>query len=184
MNQQQGQKPSPLAGNSMKQRLFIVGIGLAGLIILLIVGYALLFGSQKSTSDILAPVAASQADIIDITEIGAKEARDAATVNATSSTSLVVTSHYAKTSARLGEDAKKIIEPYKNTEYQKVLDDAVTSGTFDKTYQALLANRLDLYRQTIVSAYADSKSKEIKKELEAFNSQVGLLLGESNTPQE
>jgi hypothetical protein len=183
MRQDQRPKNNIFNSNSTKQRLIIVVIGALILIGALLIMYMLLFGSQKDSKEILLPVAASQEDIIDITEIGTKELRDASLLNATASTYVVIASQNAKTTSRIGEDASKLVEPLKNDEYQKVLDEAKASGTFDQAFKTLLSNRLDLYRQTIVTAYSESSSKEIKKELESFNSQVGLLLGEPTTPQ-
>jgi len=183
MNQGQKPKISFINNNSTKQRILLVVIGGLLLIAVLFFAYLLIFGSQKDQKEILLPVAAAQADIIDITEVGTKELRDTALLNNTPSTYVVVSSQNAKTLSRIGENAAKLVEPLKNDEYQKVLDEAKASGTFDQAYKTLLSNRLDLYRQTIVLAYSESNSKEVKKELESFNSQVGLLLGEPTTPQ-
>lgn len=170
-------------GGGKKQRIIFVAIGAVLLIILGVVVFSILNAGNKSTSELLAPVAAAQSDIIDITDIGAKDARDTALINKTASVSLVVTTQNNSVNSYLGKDAKKITAPYQNSEYKKELEDAKNSGSFDKEYTAILSNRLDMYRQELVTAYNKAPTTKLKKELESYYSQIGVLIGEPTTPQ-
>jgi hypothetical protein len=181
--QQSAKQKKPLGGGNSKQRIIIAVAGAAVLLILGFVFFSLVVGGGKNTTELLAPVSAAQSDIIEITEIGAKEARDTALINQTASTNLVIVTQNSATNSKIGEGAKKIIAPYQNTEYKKDLEDAKNSGSFDATYQAILRNRLDLYRQELVTAYNQAPTTKLKKELEAYYSQVGVLIGEQTTPQ-
>jgi hypothetical protein len=181
----QNTKPAGfLGGGGKKQRIIIVVAGALILIILGIILMSILTAGNKSTSELLAPVAAAQTDIIEITDIGAKEVRDTALINKTASTNVVLISQNNGTNSYLGKDAKKLIAPYQNSEYKAELEDAKTSGSFDKEYTAILSNRLDLYRQTLVTAYNQAPTAKLKKELESYYSQIGVLIGEQTTPNE
>jgi len=182
MNQTSQKKP--LFGGSKKQRITIIVAGAALALLLGILLVTVISASSKNTQEVLAPVGGAQADIIAITEIGAKEARDTATINKTASVSLTVSSQNAAIMGQLGKNAKKIIAPYQNSGYEAVLDDAKNSGSFDKTYQTILTERLDLYRQTLVTAYSQTKSAKLKKELESYYAQIGVILGEPTTPKQ
>ncbi len=179
----QNAKPTGVFGSGgKKQRIIIVAAGALILIILGIILMSVLTAGNKSTSELLAPVAAAQTDIIEIADIGAKEARDTALINKTASVNVVLITQNNGTNSYLGKDAKKIIAAYQNSEYKAELDDAKTSGSFDKEYTAILSNRLDLYRQTLVTAYNQAPSAKLKKELESYYSQIGVLIGEQTTP--
>jgi hypothetical protein len=179
----QGTKPAGiLGGGGKKQRIILVVAGALVLIILGVIVMSILSAGNKSTSELLAPVAAAQTDIIEITDIGSKDARETALINKTASVSAVLITQNNGTNSYLGKDAKKIIAPYQNTEYKKELEDAKTSGSFDKEYTAILSNRLDLYRQTLVTAYNQAPTTKLKKELESYYAQIGVLIGEQTTP--
>lgn len=172
-----------LGGGSQKQRILITIIGAAVLLVVGILVLSLIFGGKKDTAALLAPVAAAQADIIEITELGAKDGRNTTLLNQSASIHLVVVTQNTATTGKIGKNAKNIIAPYRNTEYEKELEQAKNSGSFDTTYQAILRNRMDLYRQTLVTAYSEAQTTKLKKEFESYYSQVGILLGEQTTPQ-
>lgn len=179
----QNTKPKGVfASGDKKQRIVLVVVGAVVLLLIGIILFSVLNAGNKSTSELLAPVAAAQTDIIDITAIGAKEARDTALINKTASVNLVVTTQNNGINSYLGKDAKKLIAPYQNSEYKKELEDAKNSGSFDKEYTAILSNRLDLYRQELVTAYNKAPTTKLKKELESYYSQIGVLIGEQTTP--
>jgi hypothetical protein len=171
-------------GGDKKKRIILVA---AGAVVLLLIGFiflSIVSAGNKSTSELLAPVAAAQTDIIAITDIGAKDARDTALINKTASVSLVVTTQNNGINSYLGKDASKVIAPFQNSEYKKELEDAKNSGSFDKEYTAILSNRLDLYRQELVTAYNKAPTAKLKKELESYYSQIGVLIGEPTTPEQ
>ena len=109
MNQTSQKKP--LFGGSKKQRIIIIVAGAALALLLGILLVTVISASSKNTQEVLAPVGGAQADIIAITEIGAKEARDTATINKTASVSLTVSSQNAAIMGQLGKNAKKNLMP-------------------------------------------------------------------------
>jgi hypothetical protein len=176
------QKQTLLGGTSKKKRLIFMAIGAALLLVGIIIIASVIMGNGNNTATLLAPVSAAQTDIIEITELGAKDARDTVLINKTASTNLVLTTQNSAINGKLGKDAKKMIAPYQNSEYKKELEDAKNAGNFDSTYAAILSNRLDLYRQTLVTAYSQAPTTKLKKELESYYAQVGILIGEQTTP--
>ena len=177
------QKKTLFSGGKRQRILLFAAIG-AAVIILLIFIVSLIFGNKADTATILAPVAAAQADLIDITAIGVETARETALKNKSASANVIITSQNNSVSTQLGKDGKKLTAPYQNDGYKKELEEAKNTGSFDKEYAAILSNRLDLYRQSLVTAYSKVGSTKLKKELESYYSQIGVLIGEPTTPKQ
>lgn len=177
------QKKTLFSGGKKQRILLFAAIG-AAVIILLIFIVSLIFGNKADTATILAPVAAAQADLIDITAIGVETARETALKNKSASANVIITSQNNSVSTQLGKDGKKLTAPYQNDGYKKELEEAKNTGSFDKEYAAILSNRLDLYRQSLVTAYSKVGSTKLKKELESYYSQIGVLIGEPTTPKQ
>lgn len=173
-----------LFGGGKKQRIVLAaGIGIAILILIIFIA-SLLFGNKSDAATVLAPVGAAQNDLIDITTLGTENARDTALVNKSASANLIISSQNNTINAQLGKNAKKLTAPYQNDGYKKELEEAKNAGSFDKEYAAILSNRLDLYRQSLVTAYSNATTAKLKKELESYYSQIGVLIGEPTTPQQ
>jgi hypothetical protein len=165
-----------------KKRIIVAAVGLLFLISIGVLFFVLMFGNKQDTNQLLLPIAASQQDLIDITDAGLKDARDNKLLNASSSTNLVLASHSNITKGYLGKDGSKAIKAYQNAEYKKALDEAASSGTFDKSYEAILSQRLDLYRQQLVTAYSKVEDAKVKKQLAVFSDEANTLAGEPSTP--
>ena len=180
LNQQPQKKAAGFAGNTKQTILFII----AGLVIFLLVIIVLVsvFGNKNTKETSLAPVVAAQNDLLTLTAMGIEDSRDIKTQNQSASINAVITSQNTTLSAELGKNAKKLTVPYQNDSFQQELEDAKNAGSFDKKYAAILANRMDLYRQSLVSAYSKAGTPKLKKQLEQYYSQVSVLLGEPTTP--
>lgn len=165
-----------------KKRIIVAVIGLLALLTIGILFFVLMFGNKQDTKQLLLPIAASQQDIIEITNTGLKDARDNKLLNASSSANLVIASHSNITNGYLGKDGAKSVKAYQNAEYKKTLDEAASSGTFDKSYEAILSQRLDLYRQQLVTAYSKVEDAKVKKQLAVFSDEANTLAGEPTTP--
>lgn len=181
LNQQPEKKPAGFGGNKKQTIIFAI----AGLLVLLLVIIILVsvFGNKNTKESNLAPVVAAQNDLIVLTAIGIEDSRDTKIQNQSASISAVITSQNSTLSAELGKNAKKLTAPYQNDSFKQELEDAKNAGSFDKKYAAILANRLDLYRQSLISAYSKTKTPKLKKQLEQYYSQVGVLMGEPTTPE-
>lgn len=171
-----------LFGGSKKQRIIVFAAIGGGVLVLLVLLLSLVFGGKSDTATLLAPVAAAQTDLIDITAIGTETARETALKNKSASANAIISSQNSTISAQMGKNGKKLAAPYQNDGYKKELEEAKNAGSFDKVYSAILSNRLDLYRQSLVTAYSKVGSAKLKKELEAYYSQIGVLIGEPTTP--
>jgi uncharacterized membrane-anchored protein YhcB (DUF1043 family) len=179
---QQGTASS--TGGSQKQRIIVAIIGLVILLLVGIIFYSLVFGSQKTNAQILLPVGAAQADILELTKEGSKDARTSKLLNTNSTTALVISTHSSQTLGLIGKDASKQIAPFQNKEFTKALDDARQAGNFDSTYESILSTRLDLYQQTLMTAFSEITDPSVKKTIEQQYSQVSTLRGKPTTPQE
>jgi uncharacterized protein involved in exopolysaccharide biosynthesis len=165
-----------------KKRIIIVAI-IAG--VLLVIGLVVILAlnsGKQDTKDILLPVAGTQADISAITTAGLKDLRDSKLLNESSTTKLVISTHSSITGGYLGKDGAKLAKSYQKTDYTKQLEEAASSGTFDQTYNTILSQRLDLYRQQLVTAYSQVQDVNIKKQIAKLNDEANTLAGEPTTP--
>lgn len=184
ITQQGAPQAAGVNGSSQKKRIIVVVVGF---VILLLVGfilYSVVFGSQKTNIQILLPVGAAQADILELTKEGAKNARSSKLQNTNSTTALVISTHSSQTLGLIGKDASKQIAPFQNKEFTKALEDAKAANNFDSTFESLLSTRLDLYQQTLMTAYSEINDPAIKKTIGQQYSQVSTLRGQPTTPQE
>ncbi len=177
------QKKALLGGDKKRRILLMTAIG-AAVIILLVFIVSLVFGNKSDTATLLAPVAAAQTDLIDITAMGVETARETALKNKSASANAIISSQNSAINAQMGKNGEKLAAQYRNNGYKKELEDAKNAGSFDTVYAAILSNRLDLYRQSLVTAYSKVGSTKLKKELESYYSQIGVLIGEPTTPKQ
>lgn len=176
------QKPSALKATSGKQRILVIIIGGLLLVLVFIIMYFVLFGSQKSATQILAPVAATQVDIVGMTSLGIKEARTTELVVDSSTINVVTLSHNGQTASYLGKDGKKIIVPFQSKGYEVELKEAATTGTYDKVYAELLDQRLDVYQARLNTAYSETTNPKIKEMLKQMSIETSQMSGDQVTP--
>jgi hypothetical protein len=176
------QKSTPGVATKKQKIIFGIIVGIV-LIIFIIIGYNMLIGSKKSTQEILLPVVATQSDLSDLSELGLKSIRETATLNDATTTVLVLKTHSSALSPYLGKDGTKLSETYRNKDYVTKLEEATKSGNYDSTYKTLYSNRLDLYRQNLVTAYGQANTKKLKSQLEKMLAEADRLAGEPATPQ-
>lgn len=173
------------AGFSQKQRIIQVVIAAAVLLIIFVGLYMLLVGNKKSNSEKLLPVYGSLLDIKAINEQGAKDTKNTDLLNQSATNVIIISSQLNELNKYVDKklaNNKKAMAIYRNEDFTKSLADAKQNGTYDKTYSALLANRVDLHKQKIVTAYDAIDNKNIQKMLEEFNSQISTANGAQTMP--
>lgn len=177
-------KRSLLQLNSKKQRIiFVVAIILVVLLVFMLILSAL-SGGNKNTSQALYPVAVSQSDILTITKLGTVDARDINVVNLTATTQATVSGHSAIINANFDKNDLKKITAMQNSDAKTTLEEAKQAGTYDKTYTTLLYNQLDLYQQALITAYNQSKSTTLKKDLSKMYNDIKTIRSEpDSSPQ-
>ena len=170
------------ADSNQTKRIIVVVGGLVLIIIIAILFYALVFGNKKGSDEILLPVAGTQTDLIALTKLGNKSARDINILNHGQTVGLVVTTHNSVINGHLGKDAAKKTKAYQNTDYTAKLDAATGNGTFDATYETLLSQYLNLYRQKLVTAYSEVQDAKTKQEIAKMSAEASTLAGEPTAP--
>lgn len=175
-------KQSLLQLNSKKQRIiFIIVVVLVVLLIFTLVLSAL-SGNDKSSSQKLYPVAASQADILSITKLGTSDARDIDVINYTATSQAIVSSHSAIINTNFDKNDLKKIAALQTTDAKTTLEEAKQAGTYDKTYKTLLNNQLDVYQQALITAYDGTQSTELKKDLAKMYNDIKTIRTEPVPP--
>lgn len=175
-------KRSLLKLNGTKQKIiFFAIVGLVGLLIFMLIISAL-SGGKKTSTEILYPIATSQADILAITKLGAVDARDKDVINYTATTQAIVSTHSAIINTNFAKGDTKKIAAMQTADPKKTLEEAKQAGTYDKTYTTLLNNQLDMYQQNLITAYDAVKSTKLKKDLEKMYSDIKTIRGEPTTP--
>ncbi len=164
-NPENNSKPPLFATGDAKSRIIIVAlISIVSLLVILL-GYNLLFAGKKSFAEEMVKPAAQQADLIAITTIGTEKVRDAKANKIMTTASSVLQSQNQKTLIILKDNGvnSKLIAGYQDNKFEEVLSSAEASGKFEQTYLGIYQNRLDEYANSlkIVYAKASGKNKEI-----------------------
>jgi hypothetical protein len=161
---------------SKKQRIIVVAIGAMVLIIIAVLIFSLLGNMGKKDLNQLYQISASQQDLIELTGLGARNARATALVGQSTTAGIIITGQNKDTNAYITslkvKNYTKKITPYRNTSYIKLLDEARKNGNYDDTYTALYSNRLDAYSSLLNKTYSASGNKKIKDMLAKFFSQL------------
>lgn len=180
MNEPPKIKASKFGGASMSRRLLVVAGGGVILIVLMVLVFGVILKGGDKGADALYQVAASQQDIVDLTTLGNSNIRDQQLLNLSTTANLVVSSHYSDiktyiSKSSFSKNSAAKITALRDEQYKKVLDEAKISGTYDESFQAILSNRLDLYRTQLQSAFAATSSQTLKNKLNAEYMQINDL---------
>lgn len=167
-----------------KNRIIVVIIGALLLVLAIAIFFAVMFGGEKSEQEKLYPVAGAQADILKISDIGQQKIRDNASVRQASTINLVFSSQSNALSKYVGQKSSKQYAVYQDSDYEKIFEDAEKTGSLDAKYATVMKDRLDEYKQILVTAYSQTNDPAVKKLLESFNSQLSIILGEQTSPKD
>lgn len=174
----------PGPGSSLVQRLAIIGGGLAVLLVILMLGYSVLFSKPDVSADI-ASLSATQTEILRIAALANSKAQETSTKTYAASVTSIVSSD----KAAILDAAKKAgytintkdAPTKKNTETDKKLADAASSNKFDTVFTDTLTAELSSYSQEMSTLYNKVKSKALKAALNDAYSSSQLLIKE-HTP--
>ncbi len=169
------QQPQVKKQGNQKKQLLIFAIGVLIFVLIIVIVLATIFGSKQDTRQILLPVAATQDDLIDIVDSGKRELRDNAVLNQSTSVGLVISSQKNSITSYLGKSPEKAYAIYRNTEYESTLEEALSNGTYDKTYATILNQRLDLYLQQLVTAYSQLENPNVKQQIAKIHDEAKQL---------
>jgi hypothetical protein len=182
-NPQTNSKKSLLGGNDTKSRIIVVAIIATVVFILFLIGCNLLFAGKKSFAEEMVKPAAQQADLIEITTIGAEKVRDSKTNKIMTTASSVIQSQNQKTLIILKDNGinSKSIAQFQDKKYAELLASAEASGNFEQTYVGIYQNRLDEYANNLKVAYSKASGK-YKEEIGAMYKQLENLSLNSENP--
>jgi hypothetical protein len=171
-------------GSNFKHRLLIALSGGVILVLVAVVALNLILSGGNKGAEAMYQVAATQQDIIELTELGSSNIRDQQLLNLSATINAVANSHSVETKSSISKssfskNSTVKIKALRDTKYKATLEEAKIKGTYDDTYKAILSNRLDLYRTQLQSAYASISGQKLKKQLEKEYSQTNEL-----TPKE
>ena len=165
-------------GGSQKQKILRVLILVCGLLLIFGGGYALLSSIGKKQSEQMYQLAAQQIDLSELIDKNSRDLRTPELINKSTTLSAIITSQSQDTNSFLSKfDPKKgkKIKSYRNTKFDKVLNDAKARGKFEESYSSVLANRLDAYKTLLRSIYASTDNKKLKKMAENYHSQLSVV---------
>jgi len=154
-------------GNSFKQRLMLVAGGGVILVLILVILFGVVLKPNTKYIDALFQVAATQQDIVDLTKLGNDNVKEQSLLNTSITINSVVSSHLVKVTnyindSSFAKNSAKSIEALRDNDYEALLDEAQTNGTYDTTYQTLLLDRVDIYRSNLQTAYQATSSQKLK----------------------
>ncbi len=161
---QQQKKPLLPGGNSMQARIFVV---LGGVILLIIIGVivsTLISSGGKEAQATLLKTAQQQAELIRISTIGVKNARDPNTLNLASTTNLTLQSDQKVLLTHVKADNKQLALG-KDTKTDIALTNAEQANKFDEVFAQTLQAQLVAYQKTLKSAYDATSNKKLKAAL-------------------
>jgi hypothetical protein len=163
-----------LPGGGKSKILYIaIAAGIFFIILLVVIGSFLSGGNSTKIYEI----AAAQQDLIELTTN--TELKDQALINSASTVNLVVTTHFQELQEYMSNkgvsNLSKKATPYRNTNFKESLEKAASSGTYDETFKALLANQTDAYRVKLQAAYGDIKSQDFKNLLASEYAELSTL---------
>jgi hypothetical protein len=182
MSPGQQQRPSLIGGGWNPRKLAIIGGGIVGVIILFAIIGSLLSGGKGDTLT-LKSIAAQQAEIVRVSDLGLKNVSSQDTNNFATNTNLCLSSSQQQLLSYLGQNGVKINEKQlalkANPKTDAALQAASESGTFDATFTTTLQTELTAYQASLQAAYKTATGKTEKQVLSDAFAQAGLLLKQS-----
>jgi flagellar basal body-associated protein FliL len=175
------------SGNSLKQRLIIVGIAVVLLIIIGLVVVSLLGRGGAANREDLASVVRKQTELIRVADIGAAKATDSRTRGYALTISLSLDSNneallaaYKKNGIKLGKDD---LAGSKNSATDTKLNTAEQGNNFDAVFTEEINKELTAYKAALRKAYESSSGKATKNALDTAYQQVSVIEGNKPTTQ-
>lgn len=190
MNSGEPVKKSPLglpSGNSVLQRILIVGGGLVILLVVGIIAMSLLGGSGKSNSEQLLTLAQTQTEIMRVTDVILKQpaTRSESTRILATNTALSVESTQKQVLAMIESSGKKVntkeLGLLKNAKTDTTLNTAALNNQYDDVATQVIITELKNYRTQLKTTYDGTSDQKNKVVLSDAFKGVGLLLGDTNT---
>lgn len=174
-------------GNSPKQRAIIVVVGLILLIFLISFANSFLNRGSKAHSERLTDVVKAQQEIVRVSTLAAKDAKDPKTRDYALNTKYSIQTSQNDVKGLLskrGVNAKKLNKPLassKNTKNDDTLKEGELNNRYDETYKALTNKQLSDYQKVLSAAFESSNAAEKKALTSSFDNAKKLQVKETAT---
>lgn len=167
---------------SMKQRLMIVALG-GGVLLVMIIVFIALIGGGGGNSTNLVSLAAQQNEIARIAAIGVEKSVSSNTKNLAITAQITIESSKQDTIALLQKSGKKIgdkqLTSSQNSEIDAQLSSAAAGGSFDATFNKILADKLTTYRANLQTYLGTATSNQALVIQDSLN--TAIVLSDSKT---
>jgi hypothetical protein len=168
--------------NSKKQRIIVVGVGIALLLVITIIVSGILSSAANKSSNQVLDLIAYQSELKRVIALGNEKARSTSTKNKSLTASYTLETHYQQTSGMIAargiKPPKDLLGRYVGSQTDVALDAASKANNFDEKYEAIYAEKLTKYRAKLTEIYPSlNKNEQIK--LVKFSDDTKLLLGEA-----
>lgn len=184
MNDQVPVKPGMFkapTGNSMKQRLIIVGGGLVVLVIVGVLALNLLSSGSKNNLTQLTELSQEQDEIIRVAGLAATKARGTVAANLSATTAASINTSQQQVVGLLKKNGRKLSEKQlaakKNDQTDQALSAATQNARFDEVFTTTLTTQLTTYRANIKKAYDGTGTKSEKDILNTAYVNATTILG-------
>jgi hypothetical protein len=170
----------PGVGGDKQKLLILIGGGL-GLLALIGIILALVFGGAPSNKEQLMSLAKQQNELIRVSSIGVEKARDNQARNLALNAKLTLTTDQqplltALRSQKVKPTAKQLAAS-KNAKTDQILTDAEQTNRFDEVFTNTLQSQLVAYQKELKAAYDNpATGKKLKETLKTQYQNASLLI--------
>lgn len=175
----------PGARSGPLRALFVAG-GLFVLFIVFIVIKGVLFSGGGNLEPFVG-IAQQQQELIHLaTNADEQDTLSATNKNIALTTQLALTTAQSDLLAYLKTNGKKVGDKTLNLQVSTTIDtqltDAVTTNTYDQTFQQIMQNKLTVYQQALKQTFPQTKGPKGRALLQKQYTGAGLLLQQLTTP--
>lgn len=188
LNDNQKPKRGLKFGNSTGSRIAIIIIGIILIIIAVSVINSFLGKESKAHTQQLTEVAKAQSEIIRVSTLAAKDAKDPKTRNYALNTKLSVQSSQIEVKKLLNargvkdKGLNKKLGASKNTKNDDTLKEGSLNNRYDETFVAIINQQLADYQKLTQAAFESGNSKEKKALTAAFENAGRLAIKQESAP--
>lgn len=172
---------SPLSqnagGGSSKKRLILFGGGILVILIIIISVVVAMSNRGPENKNFLLDVAVQQNEVIRISELAMKQAKNSDVRKLAVTTKLSLQSDQSKLAAALKAQKVKIPKASKNNKNDQALLEATQNNRFDQVIMEMIQAQLGDYQKKINTAYKTSEGKQLKDALKAQYTNASTLIG-------
>lgn len=164
----------------MKTRLAFVGMGV-GVLLVIVIAFSLLLNRGPSNKDQLLRLAQQQQELIRVSEIGVKKARNRQAQDLAITAQLSLTSEQGPLQAALKSQGVKVSSKQLNAGKDAKTDERLTqaeqTNRFDEEFLEYLQAGLLDYQKNLKAAYDAAQSRSFKETLAAQYDKAATLAG-------